>query len=252
MAPDVSIALDEDPPDGDPRLHSFRTIRVRTAVDEVIAVLADAVRGGLYAPGEQLPRQADLAERLGVSRTVLRDAIEVLRRHGIVTVRRGNTGGVRIMSADNIFKVIASLGGEMHANIRVALEARRPVETQAAVLIAVEGDPEVIQRLGALVETQEAETDPEEFLRLDRTFHDGLAQHCPNPLLGSFVRSAIDHVVAATAEFPVGRAARDDAIANQRRTFDAIASGDRRAVRAAMDAHLIMLEEAYLGERLQG
>lgn len=234
----------------DRRLGAFRPIRVRTAVDEVIAVLADAVRGGLYVPGEQLPRQADLAERLGVSRTVLRDAIEVLRRAGVVSVHRGNSGGVRVVSTEGIYRVIAALGGEVHATIKVALEARRPVETQAAVLIALRGDPEVLDRLRVLVERQEVETNPEEFLRLDRTFHYALAQHCGNPLLGSFVRSGLDHVVAATAEFPVGRAARGDALANQRRTYEAIASGERQAVLAAMDAHLVMLEEAYLGERL--
>jgi GntR family transcriptional repressor for pyruvate dehydrogenase complex len=234
----------------DSRLGAFHPIRVRSAADEVIAVLADAIRGGLYNPGDSLPRQADLAGRLEVSRAVLRDALEVLRRAGVVAVKRGNTGGVRVVSTDNLSSVIASVGGEVHANLRAALEARRPVETQAAVLVARRAEPDVLTRLSDLVDAQEAEKDPEEFLRLDQTFHYALAQHCGNVLLGSFVRTALDHVVSTTAEFPVGRARREDAIANQRRTLEAIVSADVEAVRAAMDAHLVMLEEAYIGERL--
>jgi DNA-binding FadR family transcriptional regulator len=237
-------------PATDARLSAFHPIRVRTAADEVIAVLADAIRGGLYSPGDSLPRQADLAERLEVSKAVLRDALEVLRRAGIVSVRRGNAGGVRVISTDNLYAVIASIGGEVHANLRTALEARRPVETQAAVFVARLANPDVLSRLKELVDAQEAETDPEEFLRLDQTFHYSLAQHCGNALLGSFVRTVLDHIIATTAEFPVGRARRDDAIANQRGTLEAIISGDADSVRRAMDVHLVMLEEAYIGERL--
>ena len=55
----------------DVRIGAFRPIRQRRAADEVIAVVADAIRSGLYRPGDFLPRQADLAERLQVSRSVV-------------------------------------------------------------------------------------------------------------------------------------------------------------------------------------
>ena len=70
-------------------LSEFSPIRQRKASDEVLAVLVDAMRGGLYDIGDLLPPERDLAERLNVSRTVLREAIDALRSEGIVTVRRG-------------------------------------------------------------------------------------------------------------------------------------------------------------------
>ncbi len=237
--------------DGDPRLGAFHPVRVRKAADEVIAVIVDAIRGGLYKRGDYLPRQSDLAERLQVSRAVVREAVEVLRRAGVVSVKRGNTGGVIVASTANLHHVLASIGGETHASIRAALEARRPVETSAAVLVAQHADPEALQRLTELVNALGDATDDEEFLRIDRMFHYALGDLCGSPLLGSFLRSAIDQIIHATADMPVGRADRRQALRNQRRTLDAIASGDHTRIRRAMDDHLAMLEEGYLGERLR-
>jgi DNA-binding FadR family transcriptional regulator len=82
-------------------------------------------------------------------------------------------------------------------------------------------------------------------------FHYALGDLCDSPMLRSFLRASLDQVVGSTADFPVGRADREQALNNQLRTLEAIASRDPEHVRAAMDAHLAMLEEAYLGERLQ-
>jgi len=235
----------------DPRLDSFHPVRVRKAADEVIAVVADAIRGGLYTPGELLPRQADLAERLQVSRSVVRDAVEVLRRAGIVSVKRGNTGGVIVESTANLQHVLTGIGGETHASIRAALEARRPTETAAALLVSQRTDDDGLRRLEGLVDALEQTADPEEFLRVDRMFHYAFGDLCENPMLRSFLRASLDQVVGSTADFPVGRADREQALNNQRRTLEAIASRKPERVRAAMDEHLAMLEEAYLGERLQ-
>jgi DNA-binding FadR family transcriptional regulator len=238
------------PPDEDPRLGAFHPVRVRKAADEVIAVIVDAIRGGLYKRGEYLPRQGDLAERLQVSRAVVREAVEVLRRAGVVLVKRGNTGGVIVASTANLQHVLSSIGGETHASIRAALEARRPIETSAAILVAQQADPEALRRLASLVEALQAASVDEEFLRVDRMFHYALGDLCGSPLLGGFLRSTIDQIIRATADMPVGRVDRRQALRNQRRTLDAIAGGEIGRVRRAMDAHLAMLEEAYLGERL--
>ena len=234
----------------DPRIEAFHPVRVRKAADEVIAVIADAIRGGLYRPGELLPRQADLAERLEVSKTVLRDAVEVLRRAGIVSVKRGNSGGVIVESTANLNHVVAGIGGETHASIRAALEARRATETAVALLVAKRAGSEGLARLTRLVTALETASDAEDFLAADRLFHYALGDLCDSPMLRSFLRSALDQVVGSTADFPVGRAERTQALENQRRTLDAIVSGDPDLVRSAMDAHLAMLEEAFLGERI--
>ena len=101
------------------------------------------------------------------------------------------------------------------------------------------------------MEALEQTTDSEEFLRVDRMFHYAIGDLCDSPMLRSFLRASLDQIVGSTADLPVGRADRRQALHNQRRTLDAIESRDPARVRRAMDAHLAMLEEAYLGERLR-
>ena len=58
---------------------------------------AGAIRLGVFARGEQLPPERELAERLGVSRNTLREAIAALRDSGLVTTRRGRGGGTVVV-----------------------------------------------------------------------------------------------------------------------------------------------------------
>ena len=63
------------------------------AFEATVEQLATAIRLGVFTDGEQLPPERELAERLGVSRNTLREAIAALRESGLVTTRRGRGGG---------------------------------------------------------------------------------------------------------------------------------------------------------------
>jgi GntR family transcriptional repressor for pyruvate dehydrogenase complex len=236
----------------DRNLQAFRPIRQRTAADEVVAVLVDAIRGGLYAPGDMLPRERDLAERLQISRTVVREAMGVLRGAGVVTTRRGRSGGVVVVSLANLSQVVAGLGGEMHATLQSLLEARRPLELAAALLASERATEEDIERLRSLVEALEPALDtPDEFLALDMHFHLAIAEIARSPLLRTLIRSVVEqHLMSVLDQFPVGRVDLASALANQRSTLEAIVSRDPKRVTAEMDEHLAALEEHFLGRRL--
>ncbi len=71
----------------------FPPIELPRAADLVVRALVDGIRAGSITPGSRLPRDHELAARFGVSRPVVRDALDQLRRAGILDVRRGSTGG---------------------------------------------------------------------------------------------------------------------------------------------------------------
>lgn len=66
---------------------------VGNVFEAVVGQLGTAVRLGVFANGEQLPPERELAEQLGVSRMTLRDAIAALREAGLVQTTRGRGGG---------------------------------------------------------------------------------------------------------------------------------------------------------------
>src|SRR5689334_21122128 len=76
-------------------LHAAASIDFMHAVEQ----LARAIRLGVLADGEQLPRERELAERLGIGRNTLREAIAARRESGLVTTRRGRGGGTRVTYA---------------------------------------------------------------------------------------------------------------------------------------------------------
>ena len=72
---------------------------VGNVFETTVEQLATAIRLGVFVMGEQLPPERDLAERLGVSRNTLREAIAALRDSGLVTTRRGRGGGTVVTYA---------------------------------------------------------------------------------------------------------------------------------------------------------
>ncbi|HEX6130818.1 MAG TPA: GntR family transcriptional regulator, partial [Actinomycetota bacterium] len=124
-----------DAPD-DRHLDAFRPIRLQKAADAVVAVIADAIRGGLFEPGDLLPNERNLASRLQVSRNVVREGIDILRREGILSVKRGPGGGISVVAVDRLHEVVAGLRGKTHDLMQAALEARRAIEPSAFRLAA--------------------------------------------------------------------------------------------------------------------
>jgi GntR family transcriptional regulator, transcriptional repressor for pyruvate dehydrogenase complex len=235
----------------DTRLGAFREVRAARAGEEVLAALLDAIRGGLYAPGEKLPTQHELAAGMGVSRGVVREAIEVLRQAGIVSVKRGK-GGTVVASLEHVDDVLVRLRGEAHLALRAVLETRRALEQPAARLAAARARKSSWKVLRELVARLEDEPDePRAFVRTDAAFHAAMAELSGNAMLAGFLRTTLDEVIARSSQLPVGQIDTREALAMQHELLAALVSRDPAQVDAAIDDHLAPLEQALLGERLR-
>jgi GntR family transcriptional repressor for pyruvate dehydrogenase complex len=238
-------------PAADRKIDAYRPLRVKKAAEEVVVVIVDAIRGGLYEPGEKLPRERDLAGALEVSRSVVREATGILERAGVVSVRRGTTGGTVVATRWIPQEVIAAIQGETYASMRSLLEARRILETEAAVLAGSRRTDEDIDELRRLVELlPELMDDPEEFLAVDIQFHVRLAKASGNEVLAEYVRETLRNFTSSRAQYPVGHIGLEQALLNQRDTFEAILSGSILRIARSIDRHLGNGEEYFLGERL--
>ena len=233
----------------DRNLQVFRPIKLRKAADVVIAVLADAIRAGLFEPGDLLPSERSLASQLQVSRNVVREAVDVLRREGILSVKRGPSGGITVVSGARLREVVAGLRGEMHDLMQWALEARRSLELPAFLLAAASASEEELEALEPLVEGLEALADaPEEFYALDQKFHREVVRLSGNPLLADFYRMTLDQLAEIRQEFPVLQVGFEQAVRNQATLYAALRTRDAESITAALDEHLAATEIIYLGQ----
>jgi DNA-binding FadR family transcriptional regulator len=117
----------------------LRPIRDGNTFEQTVERLALAIRMGVVEPGERLPAERDLAERLNVSRVTLREAIKALQQAKYVMSTRGRSGGTVVIydparrpKADPK-RVARSLGA---AEVLDALAYRSVVEPGAAELAA--------------------------------------------------------------------------------------------------------------------
>jgi GntR family transcriptional regulator, transcriptional repressor for pyruvate dehydrogenase complex len=110
----------------------FAPVPVRNAFEVTVERLAQSIRLGVLVEGDQLPPERELADRFGVSRMTLREAIRALRDAGLVESRRGRGGGTFVVAPGVAPRVRAD---ELPA-IDDALDLRRVVEPGAAALAA--------------------------------------------------------------------------------------------------------------------
>src|SRR6185437_13985472 len=110
----------------------FPAVELHRASDAVSRALVDGIRAGLAPVGSKRPKDSELARAFGVSRAGVREALDVLRRAGIVEMRRGHLGGVFVRSLVIPTELLTDRTSLVLAEVRQLLEARRAVETTCA------------------------------------------------------------------------------------------------------------------------
>ncbi|QIS11626.1 FadR/GntR family transcriptional regulator [Nocardia arthritidis] len=203
--------------------------RYESVVRQVLALIA----AGELAPGARLPAERDLAERLGVSRNVLREAIRVLEMRGIV---RSRAGGGRHLRADNLAAALPTEGVILRLEESVIadiLEARELLETQVVRLAATRAGEQA--RQAVLAACAGSDGDWSENVR----FHLAVAAATGNFMLERMMRLQLDLLAGARPRehYPSPETA-PALLAEHRAIAEAIAAGDPDAAEAALRHHL--------------
>lgn len=80
----------------------FRPIRTRRAFEEICERIREQLALGVLKPGDKLPPERDLAQQLGVSRNVLREALRSLEMAGVLRLLKGVKGGAFIQDRKSV------------------------------------------------------------------------------------------------------------------------------------------------------
>jgi DNA-binding FadR family transcriptional regulator len=158
--------------------------------DDAIEAIKQMIVAGELGPGDRLPREADLADRLGLSRSSLREAVRALTLIKVLTVRQGD--GTYVTSLDPAM-LMDALGFvvDFHRDDSVLqfLEVRRILEPAAAAIAAVTMPREDIDDLAHLLDELPADPDIEELVANDIQFHGRIVAATGNPLLCSLLEA---------------------------------------------------------------
>lgn len=153
-------------------------------------ILSDAVGEGM-----RLPPERELAERFGVSRVVIREAVRTLESDGLLKVKKGAGGGTFVCRdlGKPLATTLANLlqGGSI--NLSHLFELRLMLEPPAAALAAARCTPDSLGELERILEASHAAFQDEAALRaLNLEFHRRLVRLAGNPLLTYLCDKVLD------------------------------------------------------------
>lgn len=183
---------------------------------------------GVVLPGERLPSERTLAERLGVSRVTVREALRVLQGEGLIVTRRGGNGGAVVTPCER-----SPLRGQLDE----VFEFRLAVETMAARLAAERRGEEALDRLRACQQALLASGDVGTFRRADSAFHLAVAGASGNPMLRRAIEDARAIAFDVLDAHPF-RVRRESSARGHAAIVAAIGERDDEGAAAAMSAHL--------------
>ncbi|KPC80882.1 FadR/GntR family transcriptional regulator [Streptomyces sp. NRRL S-4] len=194
-----------------------------------------ATESGLVA-GDRLPPERDLAQRLGVSRASVKQAIVVLEVQGLVEVRHG--GGTYLLGdgldAEPVDRLV-----ERRRRLPDVLEAREALETKLAELAAERRTEQDLTALRAALAHMAAEiADGGHGVEGDRRFHASMTAAAHSALLAEFMQSIADQITESRHESlrQPGRPGRS--LTQHWAILDAIEEQRGKAAAAAMRRHV--------------
>jgi GntR family transcriptional regulator, transcriptional repressor for pyruvate dehydrogenase complex len=190
------------------------------AIDEIKGMI---IRGELR-PGDRLPKEADLAARLGLSRNSLREAVRALTLIRILETRQGDGTYVTSLEPDILLETI-SFVADFHQDRTLlhVLEVRRMLESSATALAAQHATEEELASLARLVSEMDACETVEAFVENDLAFHRTIAVASKNPVLASLLDSFSSRTSRARVWRGVTQAgAIEQTKADHRAIYDAI------------------------------
>lgn len=216
--------------------------RTGSLVERVCRQLAALIREDGAAGDRWLPGERSLAERLGVSRTVVREATKRLEQQGMLEIQHGS--GIRIV--DRLHRPLNDsltlLIPDVVARLRQLNEVRLALEPAAAALAAQRATQTQVRDLRRLQARLEEAPDPAAAIEVDLAFHRAIAEASGNLIHGLILDSFADLGLASRLR-TIGRAGKQTAVAHHRRIIAAIERRDPPAASRAMRLHILAAGE---------
>ena len=208
--------------------------------DEAIGRIKEMIVSGVLRPGDRLPKEADLAAVLGLSRSSLREAVRALSLLNVLDVRQGDGTYVSTLEPARLLEALSFLL-DLHRDDTVleVFQVRAILEPAATALAAGRiGAPQLAELRELLAGLGERPT-PEELVAVDLVFHSRIAAAAGNSVL----RSLIDSLCGPTVRARIWRGitqqgAVERTTAEHTAILDALAAGDAETARAWATVHI--------------
>jgi len=224
----------------------FEAIRRSKVYEEVARQIQNHIFENLK-PGDVLPPERELAQRFGVSRSSVRDAIRSLELIGLLEPQQGRGTVVCEPSADAVVGPLTAVIMQKRKLVKELLDVRKVVEPPLARRAALHVTDSLIGELEQLLERQSAKVRKGEMaIEEDNEFHYRIARAADNAVLLQIVDVLMD-TLHETREKSLQTGGRPQkSLAGHRRILAALEHRDPAASEKAMRQHIEEIEAIVL------
>jgi GntR family transcriptional regulator, transcriptional repressor for pyruvate dehydrogenase complex len=218
----------------------YKAVKTSRLFEQIVQQVEDSILKGQLKPGDRLPAERDLAQRFGVSRTAVREAVKTLREKGLVEaysgrgtfVTNGTSQAIR-QSLDLMIRINQQEGSANLAELRLVLEP------EIAGLAASRIEDQLLTTMREAVAVMERNLhDPDAYVEADLDFHLALAEAAGNPLILSLLDSIVGLLREQRSRIFNVDGGPERGQFHHKRILAAIEQRDSEAARDAMRAHL--------------
>ncbi|MEM6479018.1 MAG: FCD domain-containing protein [Pseudomonadota bacterium] len=235
----------------------FEKIHAEKLADAVIAQVELLILRGILRPGERLPAERDLAERLGVSRPSLREALLLLQENGLVETRAGAGVFVADVLGNAFSPALIRLFERHDEAVFDYLAFRRDLEglaAERAAKLASDTDLAVIAAVMEKMEEAHKKRTGDAEAALDAEFHLAIIEASHNTVMLHMMRSMFallrEGVFYNRQIMFKQRTTRDNLLAQHRAINEALQRREASEARQAVIMHLSYVESCLRDHRL--
>jgi GntR family transcriptional regulator, transcriptional repressor for pyruvate dehydrogenase complex len=212
--------------------------------DDAITSIKQMILSGQVGPGEKLPREKELATRLGLSRSSLREAVRALILAGILKTRQGDGTYVTSLEPHQLLETMSLAVDFMQNRTLVELfEVRRMIEPAATALAAGRITTEAMKRLEETLGRMDSAESVEELVEADDDFHRTIADATGNAALAALLQNLYGRTLRAR----IWRGLAEEGVLDRTREshrsiYGAISNRDAELARSAATMHIAEVE----------
>lgn len=216
--------------------------RTDTLRNEVAEHIKGLVKNGQLKPGERLPTEREMAQKFGVSRTVIRDAVKTLVGVGILEVKHGVGIFVGIMNSNTVARQLSSLLINENDTIENLFGVRMVLETAAAGWAAEKKTHSDLPRIFNFIKESKRllieSNDLESYWLHDHNFHLLVAELSANPVAVRLMENLLD-LLQETRHLSIAIPGRNNlSVEEHIKILEAILQGQAETARLMMQGHL--------------
>ena len=230
---------------------NLKPVKTKKVYEEIIEQVKNLIIGGVLKPGDRLIPEREMADKLRVGRSAVREAYRALEAMGLIEIRQGEGTFIKDVNTDHLAQALALvLATEKDAMIEL-LELRKIIEVGASGLAALRRTGEELEKMERALAQMEKDIEAGELgQQADWQFHYAVAEATHNSLIVRLMDSLKEIMSVlqekAREELCQTPGTPQRLLKEHRAIYEAIKSGQDKAAQKAMYEHLDRVEKSLL------